>query len=81
MSSKLKQMREIVLKELEYISKEPIPQRELRQIYWTKRMHSLGKKATTNQSNKEVLENCIANLKIDYPNFEFKYDGKFFNQQ
>ncbi len=81
MASKLKQMREIVLKELEYISEGPLPQGELRQIYWTKRMHSLGKKATTKQTNKEVLESCIEYLKKDYPGFEFEYDEFFFNQQ
>ena len=81
MPTKLKQMRECVLEELDHIPKEPLPQGELRAMYWTQRMHSLGKKAKTTQTAKKVLEKCIAYLKKDYPNFDFKYDKEFFNQQ
>ena len=81
MTTKLKQMRECVLEELNHIPKEPLPQGELRAMYWTQRMHSLGKKAKTAQTAKKVLEKCISYLKKDYPNFDFKYDKEFFNQQ
>ena len=81
MPTKLKQMRECVLNELNNISKGPLPQGELRAIYWTKRMHSLGKKTTSTQTAREILDKCIAYLKKDYPNFEFKYNKEFFNQQ
>ena len=30
---------------------------------------------------KKVLEECISILRKDYPNFEFEYDGKFFNRK
>jgi len=81
MFTKLKQMRECVLEELNHIPKEPLPQGELRAMYWTQRMHSLGKKATSTQTAKKVLEQCVSYLKKDYPNFNFKYDKDFFNQQ
>jgi len=80
MSTKLKQMRQKALEELKYIPKGPLPQGELRAMYWMQRMHSLGKKTTIIQTAKEVLEKCIVYLKKDYPNFEFKYDEGFFNQ-
>lgn len=63
MDTKLKQMRECVLKELNYIPKGPIPQGELRAMYWMQRMHSLGRKTTTTQTAREVLDKCIAYLK------------------
>jgi hypothetical protein len=44
-------------------------------------MHSLGRKTTTTQTTREVLDKCIVYLKKEYPNFEFKYDKEFFNQQ
>ncbi|GAJ10024.1 unnamed protein product [marine sediment metagenome] len=81
MVTKLKQMREYVLNELNYIPKKPLPRGKLRAMYLTQRMHSLGKKATSAQSAKEVLEQCISYLKKDYPNFNFRYDKDFFNQQ
>jgi len=60
---KLNQMRECVLNELNYISKGPLPQGELRVMYWTKRMHSLGKKAISTQTAREVLDKYITYLK------------------
>ncbi len=79
MSTKLKQMRKKVLEELEHIPKGAIPQGELRVMYWSQRMKSLGKKAKTQKTAKEILKICILNLKKDFPDFEFKYDGDFFN--
>lgn len=78
MPSKLKEMRNKVLNELEHIPKSSVPQGELRAIYWISRMHSLGKKAKINQNAHEVLQECIKFLQKDYPNFKFDYDEKFF---
>jgi predicted RNA binding protein with dsRBD fold (UPF0201 family) len=75
---KAKKMRKCVLEELNHIPKEPLPQGELRAMYWTQRMHSLDRKTTIAQTAREVLEKCIAYLKKDHPNFEFKYDEEFF---
>jgi len=79
MPQKLKQMREIVLAELKHIPKWPEPQRELRMVYWSLRMHSLGRKVDRQKTAKEVLEESIASLKRDYPDFEFEYDEQFFS--
>ena len=81
MSRKLKQMRENVLQELKHIPKGPLPQGELRAMYWMQRLHSLGKKVTNEQTAKQVLEKCLTYLKKDYPNFEFKYNKEFFDHQ
>jgi hypothetical protein len=80
MPQKLKQMREIVLGELEYIPKWPEPQGELRMVYWSRRMHSLGRKVNRQKTAKEVLEESIAYLRRDYPDFRFEYDGHFFSE-
>ncbi len=78
MSAKLRQMREKVLEELKHVPDWPFPQGELRMLYWMRRMHSLGKKATVRQTAREVLEECLAYLKKDHPDFDFKYDKDFF---
>lgn len=79
MPTKLKQMREKVLEELAHITKGPKPQGELRMVYWSRRMHSLSEKVASNKTAKEVLEECIAHLQKDYPNYKFKYVEEFFN--
>lgn len=81
MFSKIREMRKIVLKELEHIPKGPFPQGELRAVYWGMRMNSLGKKAKAKKTAKEVLEECLSVLRKDYSDFEFEYDGKFFNRK
>jgi len=81
MINKLRQMREEVLKELQYIPDWPFPQGELRMAYWSRRMNSLGKKATVKKNATQVIEECITYLKKDYKDFEFKYDENFFNQK
>lgn len=78
MFSKIKKMRETVLEELKHISKESSPQRELRAIYWPKRMNSLGKKAKRDKTAKEVLEECIFILRKDYPEFIFEDVDNYF---
>lgn len=80
MPQKLKQMREIVLKELEHIPKWPHPQEELRMVYWSLRMHSLGRRVDRPKTAKEVLEESINFLRTDYPNSTFRYDINFFNK-
>jgi hypothetical protein len=86
--SKLKKLREKVLKELEHIPDWPKPQKDLRMSYWFFRMHSLGKKAKTKKSAKEVLEDCIADLKKKGGvyhkkgnDYEFLYDKEFFKKE
>lgn len=81
MANKLKEMTKRVNEELKHIPKWPEPQGALRLIYWSRRMHSLSQKVVPKQTAKEVLEGCIACLRNDYPNFEFKYEIEFFNQQ
>lgn len=81
MTTKLKQMREKVIEELKHIRKGPLPQGELRAMYWMQRMHSLGKKTTSRETAKEVLVKCITYLKKDYPNFEFEYNQEFFDRR
>ena len=79
-SDKSKKMQEKVKEELKHIPDWPEPQNELRMIYQTSRMRSLGKKAERKQTAKEVLERCISRLKDDYPDFHFLYDENFFNK-
>lgn len=80
MTSKLEKMRDKAKEELEHIRDWPEHQGELRAIYWSRRMHSLGKKAKSKQTAKEVLEKCISDLKPKYPDFKFIYDEDFFNR-
>lgn len=80
MPQNLKQMREIVLGELEHIPKWPEPQRELRMVYWSRRMHSLGKKVNRQKTAMEVLQESVDFLRGDHPDFEFQYDEQFFNK-
>jgi len=80
MSNKRKKMIEKVKAKLEHIPKGPGPQNELRLIYNMSRMRSLGKKAKSKQTAKEVLEGCMSRLKDDYPDFQFNYDEDFFSK-
>lgn len=82
MANKLKQMQEKVKNELGHIPKGPRggPQNELRLVYRSRRMHSLGKKSVSKQTAKEVVEGCISDLKKDHPDFQFKYDEDFFDK-
>lgn len=79
--SKLKKMQEKVKDELEHIPDEPAPQGELRMIYQIRRMHSLGKKVISKQKAKEVLKECISDLKPKHSDFQFLYDENFFNKR
>jgi len=78
-------MREKVLEELEHIPSTPKPQKDLRMIYWSRRMHSLGKKAEGNKSARQVLDECVNFLReyggsflLKGSDYEFLYDKDFF---
>jgi len=79
-SNMTKKMQQIVEEELKHIPDEPRPQNELRMNYQTRRMHSLGKKAESKQTAKDVLDACTTHLKADYPDFQFKHDEDFFDK-
>jgi hypothetical protein len=53
-------------------------QNELRMTYNMVRRRSLGAKAETKQSAKEVLDYCIASVRERHPNAELNYDKPFF---
>jgi len=78
MTSKLKEMREQVKKELEHIPRGNTPQNELRMLYWPLRMHSLGKKAKSDETKEEVLRRSIERIKEDCRDFAPQYDKKIF---
>ena len=87
MNRKLMQMREQVKKELDHIPGWPKPQKDLRMAYWFFRMHSLGKKAKTQKSAKQVLEECIDHLKKNGgtyfkkgSDYKFQYNKEFFSK-
>ncbi len=79
MANKLKEIREQVKGELKYIPRGSFPQNELRLFYWLLRMHSLGKKAKSNETKEEVLKKSIEGVKKEYPDFVPQFDGNFFN--
>ncbi len=76
MSTKLKEIREQVKKELEYIPRRGYPQNELRMFYWSLRMNSLGKKSQNNDSKEDILKKSIDAVKKDYPDFVPQFDEK-----
>jgi hypothetical protein len=77
-TSRLKEMRQIVKEELEYIPRGDAPQQELRMFYQMLRMHSLGKKGK-GESKEEVLKEAIASVRGYYPYFKPRYDEKRFD--
>jgi hypothetical protein len=74
----LKEMRNIVKKELGNIPRGQMPQNELRMEYWIRRMNSLGKKSTDIKDRRKVIEESIAHLKKTYSDFEFEYNKEYF---
>jgi hypothetical protein len=75
----VKEMRALVAKELKHISKQPKPiQGELRMVYQTLRMHSLGKKAKKKQTARDVLLEAVKIVRKDNPTAKFEYDKEFF---
>jgi hypothetical protein len=47
-------------------------------LYNMDRRRSLGRNARHQKTPSQVLAECIAFLKTDYPDYEFKYDREFF---
>ena len=82
MSNKREGMQEKIKAELDHIPDwpDPDPQKELRMLYNMCRERSLGKKATSKQTAKEVLKKCISDLQPKYPDYQFKYDEDFFDR-
>ena len=78
MSEKPEQMREKVLNELTHIPGGPLPQGELRATHWMRRMHSLGRRPDKTKTPREVLDECLDDLRRDYPTFEFQHGNNFF---
>lgn len=74
----LKEMRNIVKKELGNIPRGQMQQNELRMEYWMRRMNSLGEKSTEIKDRRKVLQESIAHLKETYTDFEFEYDREYF---
>jgi len=75
---KLNEMREQVKKELEHIPRGDLYQNIFRQTYWSLRLHSLGKKGTQT-SKEEVLVEAIKLVRRENPDFQPKFDDKFFD--
>lgn len=75
-----KTIRETVKEEISHIPRGNAAQNELRMLYWPLRMHSLGKKATTQKTKKEILIEAINATKTSYPDFVAEYDEEFFNK-
>lgn len=66
--------------ELAHIPDWPEPQGDLRMLYEIKRLRSLGKRATHKKTASEVLAESIGHLKVNYPDYEFRYDSDFFSE-
>ena len=78
----LHEMREQVLAEMDHIPRHPKQhQSALRMAYWLLRMKSLGKKAVAKQTAMDVLRECIEYVRERHPDFEPKYDEKFFGKK
>jgi hypothetical protein len=78
----LHEMREQVLAEMEHIPRRPKQhQSDLRMAYWLLRMNSLGKNAEGKKTAADVLQASIANVRQQHPDFEPKYDEKFFSKK
>jgi len=77
---KLRNMRKQVQREMEFIPRGNSDQNTLRQLYWTFRMRSLGKKPFEyrGKTKEEILKNCIMMIKEEEPDFEPKYDKTVF---
>lgn len=78
------EMRNKVKEELEHISKGDLKQNMLRQVYFTIRMNSLGKKAKYPNDRNKILELAIENVKNYWKeqgeNFNPQYDKKYFRK-
>jgi hypothetical protein len=75
---RLPDMRAKVRGELAHIPDWPQPQGELRMVYWSKRMASLGAKHREKGTPLEILRRCIAQLEPDHAGHRFEYDEHYF---
>ena len=72
-------MRQLVLQEMEHIPRRPKEtQSELRMVYWSWRMNSLGKKAEVANDPGAVMQKCLESLRKSHPKAKFEYDQEFF---
>ena len=73
-------MRKQVQDEMGYIPRGDSNQNTLRQLYWTFRMRSLGKKPFEykGKTKEEILKICILMIQEEEPDFEPKYDKTYF---
>jgi hypothetical protein len=78
MNEKLKEMREQVKDEIDHIRRGDYVQNELRMIYWSLRMNSLGKKAKAKETKESILEIAVEEVMKDHPDFKPQYDSDFF---
>lgn len=75
---KLTDMRAKVRTELAHIPDWPQPQGDLRMVYWSRRMASLGAKQREAGTPLEIVRRCIAQLEPDHPGHQFEYDESYF---
>jgi len=80
---KLRSMRKQVQKEIEDIPRGDSDQNTLRQLYWTYRMRSLGKKPFEyrGKTKEEILRICIMMIQEEEPDFEPKYSKTVFRME
>ena len=77
---RLRDMRKQVQREMEFVPRGNSDQNTLRQLYWTFRMRSLGKKPFEyrGKTKEEILRICIMMIQEEEPDFEPKYDKTVF---
>lgn len=75
---RLPEMRAKVRNELAHIPDWPAPQRELRMVYWSMRMASLGRKRQVVGTALDVVRQSIDALQPHHPDHMFQYDDAFF---
>ena len=81
MNEKLKEMREQVKDEMDHIQRGDYAQNELRMIYWSLRMNSLGKKAKMKETKESILKRAIEEATKDHLDFKPQYDHDFFKSE
>jgi len=77
---RLKDMREVVKKELIHIPRRNFDQNMFRQAYWSLRLHSLGKKGGQ-RSKEEVLVDATRLIRKESESFCPHFDSEFFDQE
>lgn len=80
---RLRDMRKQVQREMEFVPRGNGDQNTLRQLYWTFRMRSLGKKPFEykGKTKEEILKICIMMIREEEPDFEPKYDKTVFRME